>query len=303
MADRHFGHARGRWASRVLGCAFWDTRIIVDRARSRRSGAPSGGQRGATRSGNLCDVTDDEATVAVLSRFRWQEHLALILTALFFAMFLVKVAAVAHGDSTTSLALLQRTSPAAVLFGVGALIGVWYLLGLGGSALIAVVSRTRRGSQEKGRAEAAVIGYAALIALLTSAAFGIAVAVLLSGWLWWPSRPGTRGQSDSSAPLPSFYQMAFVWLIALTLTATDRVWLPREVLELRNGQTAVGYVLDADDSSFVILHDRSRTVERIKTSDVMERSYCSLGKSWWERPVTALSESERPTYPRCPNEK
>jgi hypothetical protein len=245
-------------------------------------------------------MTDDEATVAVLSRFRWQEHLALILTALFFAMFLVKVAAVAHGDSTTFVALLQRTSPAAVLFGVGALIGVWYLLGLGGSALIAVVSRTRRGSQEKGGAEAAVIGYAALIALLTSAASGIAVAVLLSGWLWWPSRPGTRGQSDSPAPLPSFYLIAFVFALTLT-AATDHVWLPREVLELRNGQTAVGYILDADDSSFVILHDRSRTVERIRSSDVMERSYCSLGeRSWWERPVTALSESERPTYPRCP---
>lgn len=187
-------------------------------------------------------MTDDEATVAVLSRFRWQEHLALILTGVFFAMFLVKVAAVAHGDSTTPLALLQRTSPAAVLFGVGALVGVWYLLGLGGSALIAAVSRTRRGRQGKGRAEAAVIGYAALIALLTSAASGIAVAVLLSGWLWWPSRPGTRGPSDASAPLPNFYLMAIVWLIALTLAATDHVWLPREVLELRNSHTAVGYL-------------------------------------------------------------
>ena len=232
---------------------------------------------------------------------RWQDHLPVILTGLLFTMFLVKVAAVAHGDQTTSLAILQRTSPAVVLFGLGALVGMWCLLGLGGSAIVTAVAQGRRDSEFKGRTQVAVVGYAALVAMLTSAVIALAGAIMLSAWLWWPGRHPIEPASQSER-LPNFFPMIFVWLVVLSLTATDSVWLPREALTLRGEEPIVGYVLDSDDSSLVVLHDGSRTVERVNAHAIVDREYCDVGaNTWWERPLTAIAISGRPNYSDCPH--
>jgi hypothetical protein len=215
-------------------------------------------------------------------------------------MFLVKVAAVAHGDRTTSLTILQRTSPATVLFGLGALVGMWYVLGLGGSALVAAVVRARREGRLALRTQTAIVGYGFLVGSLTSAIGALAVAIVLSGWLWWPRHTSTG--VDKSQPLPSFYPMALVWAASLSLAATDTMWLPREVLTMRGGrEPVVGYVLEAGDAPLVVLHDESRTVERVDSDDVTAREYCDRGTpAWWERPLTGLQESRRPNYDDCP---
>jgi hypothetical protein len=95
--------------------------------------------------------------------------------------------------------------------------------------------------------------------------------------------------------------VAVVWLLILSLAATDTVWLPPERIEVAGGRAEVGYVLKVDEDHLVLLEERSRTVERIALDSVEKRSYCRLGasKQWWERPLQALRDSATPTYERC----
>lgn len=238
-------------------------------------------------------------------RLLWRDHMSLVLTGVFFTMFLTKVTAVAHGDPTTSLAILARTTPATALFGIVALVGLWFGIGLAGSFVVAEVVKDLGQDDRRGRAHAAITGYGTMIALLVSALVGLVIIALGNGWILY------RWQKPKVAPAVGtrfrsrYYLMGAGWVITLSLVASDQMWLPPEALSLESGGVKVGYVLEENQDGFVFLHENSRTVERIATASIRSRAYCRFGGSshWSLRPAQALRRSSVPAYNTCPTSR
>jgi hypothetical protein len=225
------------------------------------------------------------------------DHLSLVVTGALFTAFVVKLVAVSHSNTTTMSAILQRTGPSAVLFGIAAQVGIWVAFGL----LLGLGARlVDDGKVTDTTTIFALLGAsAALVALLASVVLAGAVLLLGLAGLWRRRRRAPRGRGGGVNR-----QLAFAGLgsaLALVLFLNDGVWLPAEALTTASGERHVGFVLDSDDSWTVLLREKDRVVVRLATGSIERRQYCSLGDSddWWGRPFYALRESERPDYDPC----
>lgn len=82
--------------------------------------------------------------------------------------------------------------------------------------------------------------------------------------------------------------------------ALRRPWLPSEKIVLRSGSVKVGYTLAVKDGWQVILGERTRTIEYVKSDDVVTRQVCRLGPATSERPFIDLLRTPAGTVPACP---
>jgi hypothetical protein len=77
------------------------------------------------------------------------------------------------------------------------------------------------------------------------------------------------------------------------------VWLPAEVLHIQNQTPVVGYVVAIEDDWTTILLEDGRTVEEIRSGDLLGREVCNLTPHSG-RPLAQVIAGEHPTGdPQC----
>lgn len=228
-----------------------------------------------------------------------REHLGLFVTAVVFAMFTLRLLAVSYGSTTTALIVLQQSAPATVMAGLATTVGVPLALGWLVGRLI-VLFEHAAGDDRDSRwvALAYLLACCLAIALIVSWFLGVlAVAyALFSSWLTRRRQPRAH-----SPALRSPLMYVPLLLTAVAVVVSDRMWLAPEKVTYNSGSADVGYMLDADEASLVVLRDKDRVVLRLPVANVATREYCTQAANspWWLRPLYQVTRSQ-PRYPKCP---
>jgi hypothetical protein len=109
-----------------------------------------------------------------------------------------------------------------------------------------------------------------------------------------------------AAILAIFAPVLFLFGVALNV---KEVWLPSEVIALKDGSTRSAYVLRVEDDWVTILRRDRRDVEVLKKDDIVGRTICESASSrsaqpqpfFWITPIGSyLDTVGRPAMPRCP---
>ena len=220
------------------------------------------------------------------------EHLGLVATALGFLLVAVEVLLAARLDHTVALAIVSTASPTVVLPGmlvaimpsasVLAFYGAWYFTYSAYRKHRPVAFSTYVALAATGAFLLFVPMVPALLYL-----FVIPFPVLRQCWKAWRKRralkkgkpegkaatdEGKKGYSDGFERLVSIF---FVTLVALLMSGP--MWLPSEDVRLNSGSQVTGYVLDSWSDWTSVLQDSTRTVLRIRTTDIESRTLCSIG--------------------------
>lgn len=238
-----------------------------------------------------------------------------LLAACFVALWIpLKMLRVAHGDTTTALAVLEAADKATVVAGVliqllpSAVLLAWAWCCLAAAGQLGRISAAARGRGGPGAEAAAKRALLRLVALVVpgallgwlaaaavswpaTAAAAACVTPLAAGG-YWLARRG-RGDSDGPSVLPqglrdrpvrvAIVATAAVGLLvlavadlALTGPLNDRVWLPPRAVTTGDG-TSVVYVLRDDGDQRTVLSDAPREVLVLDDSDVGEERLCAPG--------------------------
>lgn len=114
------------------------------------------------------------------------------------------------------------------------------------------------------------------------------------------SRDKRENDPAKAERITSSLGVLIVTLYAMTLLLSRQFWLPAERFEYR-GQPVVGYVLAEQNSSVIVLTDKTRVLRRLDTADIQRRTFCQtegLGSAGRSLISVVLRESS-PSYKKC----
>ncbi|PSK88738.1 hypothetical protein CLV63_12924 [Murinocardiopsis flavida] len=80
-------------------------------------------------------------------------------------------------------------------------------------------------------------------------------------------------------------------------------WVPAEELELKSGETRVGYTISNRDGWFLVLNESDRTIEYIKSGNVKSRNIChpEVSSPEFSPPLLSLKDAKKPEVATCRN--
>lgn len=125
---------------------------------------------------------------------------------------------------------------------------------------------------------------------------GLLVFLVAHRRLWRRVRRRDEDDPLRGAPMRPDFIGALMFAVVAALFSTPSMWLPIEVLQVRNW-SYLGYVL-ASTEQWTTLLERDNTVNVFPTADVKSRTPCA-SDDWWSKPVWDVY----PRYPRhlaCP---
>lgn len=249
-----------------------------------------------------------------------------------------KMLRVAHGDTTTALAILDAASKTTVVTGVlvqllpSAVLVAWgwcWVFAAVQLGRIAAVTRARGAMAGDADARRALLRFAAvsvpgaLLAWMVAAAApwpaAVGTAVMAAGVCAVAYGTARRGRDDQDGPgrLPRALDgrpvavaiVAAATVGALTLAVADLVltgpmsddiWLPPLAVETAGG-TSVVYVLRDDGDSRIVLHNVPRRVAVLRDDEVSGERFCSRAGLTDRRSLWDVSNgSDRGGTPPCP---
>lgn len=235
-------------------------------------------------------TTSDEPTTAGV--LPWREHVGLIVTALLFAAFLLRLMVVSAFNTTTMLAILQRSSPTTALFAFAVTTAIPGVLSSAAGVFVSTAVRSIRTSDRALRRWLATSGVSLVaLALLVSWLAALGAVVVGGVLLVTDSLSQTSFPAQVDPARERRYVLTLVVSIFVLVTVTaDAMWLPAERIERTDGSAVVGYVLDRTDYDLTVLVDGTRLVVRVATDTVRSTEYCTLAKKRrWERPLLSYA--------------
>ena len=224
------------------------------------------------------------------------QHVGLI-TGLFAVGYLgAALLSISRGSTTTALALLQHAGTVEVAVGVAVISLPPALLVVCGL----IAHQLIHGPRTNVHLWSAVLYFVALvltpISLLIGGVFTFAFIQFLV-WLW---RHRQRRHPASDVSFVPYVLVVAVLFVAHFLVLPDRPWIAPEVISTDAG-AAVGFVLEDDGESVVVLRAGDRRVIRLETEAITDRQLCDtpgdLGSS--SALYSWLQRRQRPSYPDC----
>jgi hypothetical protein len=241
------------------------------------------------------------------------DHLALVLSILTATTVLAKVWTVAHGGLPTMAALVSSggltSLLGALLAGIPA-IGTACVFAVG----LALPEAIREGDALRGPIIGTVVSLLLGFALAPQRWFVSGVAwvvtmcllsfVLVGARALWTQRSSRRlpfmlRKSEMPRSTHPIVELALVALVGwAAVAASDRPWLPPEDVRTTTDGTLTGYVLD-DSSGILLLRDSDRSVIRIATDNISERTVCTTDARSPRSLLSRVFWSGDSDYPAC----
>lgn len=228
------------------------------------------------------------ATPSILDKSAWKDALAPLLKTMgwlkdepaaaslvLFTFLILKVIAVAKGDTFTALGILQTASLTTIVVG-GLLSGLPLLAA---ALFVAVVYRLIRDWPRQGYAGYALTAASLLVCIFVTPWFLLAitsiVAILLAvyarlfgnrrAWPW-------EGVRIVAVIAVLFFTSVAAWDVLYN------VWLPQEVVSFVSNKHVAGYVLDDRGNWVSILLAGQRKLVRFPAAQVEERVLCGTAR-------------------------
>jgi phosphatidylglycerophosphate synthase len=245
----------------------------------------------------------------------------------------LKMVRVAHGDHTTALAVLAASDKATVVAGMLVLLlpyvvlVAWTICCLVFATALGRIQAAADGKPHATEASArrsllrlvivsipaALLGWLIAAAVPWPAAVVAAVAVCAtSAWSFWG-----QGRVPRETPLPQWLARHPVRLALVAAACTglltllvvdlvlsrpldDRMWLPAQILETRDGPV-VGYVLKHDQAIRTVLLDSPRAVVAVPDAHITGTGLCDVNGSLDERSLWDLMRAREGSLAKsCP---
>jgi hypothetical protein len=243
------------------------------------------------RQGGVAPSTDDgNGSVNLLS-----DHAPLIGTILVFGFVILKVYQVARLDTTTTLTLIARSSPAPLI--LGTFLSVLPALVISVSLWLAFGIYQVKSEETQKILMRILLLVALIAALLLPWPIAIetwAIVMVLIAALLLRKHRG-KGVSPGS-------DLAIVVAVGIVnVLLTSAVWLPAEVVQTQQQGPLIAYVIAYDDTWTTMLRDSDRRIFIVPTDQINSRVVCDLSHSS-ARSVTQiiLGESGARRNPKCP---
>lgn len=235
------------------------------------------------------------------------DHLGLMAAAVGLLTVIIKLVAVSHGDPVTIGAIIKAQGSADIVVAsiVAGAANLFFI------AIVFVVPNWGEAVRERDPLTVPTVNLViglSIVAVLAPARYLPLVALYLayfavtsSIWAWRDRRRGRPRSAIRRAGARSYLitlGMGAV-LMWVAIAASARMWLPPERFQLRGGDELVGYALAEDSQSVTVLAERDRSVRRVASASVSERSYCRLGD---DDPRTLLNLAlghDEPEYQSC----
>jgi hypothetical protein len=259
----------------------------------------SDGRRGGRVHNELIDEKREWGKLA-------REHVPLTATFVLFVFVMLRVLAVARYDRATALAILQSTSPPAVVL---ALLMQFFPMVVASAtvALLAVLSL--RDVRATFRPHWPLVTLAAILGTFVTL-FAAPVAVLILAPFYFAMfaaarslalRKALAGSSIPAPPVNGNAVLAFLVLAVATLAGDP--WLPPEIISTGE-ESWEGFVLN-EGATVDILLANPREVMRLPASSVTSRAICADKRGLFARvaasSVVELLDNPLSNRPACPS--
>lgn len=217
----------------------------------------------------------EDALAPLLKIVGWLKDKPAAISLVLFMFLILKVIAVAKGDTFTALGILQTASLTTIVVG-GLLSGLPLL---SASLFAAVVYRLIRDWPRQGYAGYALTAACLLVCIFVTPWFLLAItslaAILLAIYVRLFSNRGPglwTGIRTVAGITLLFFTFAAAWDVLYN------VWLPQEVVSVRSSKPVVGYVLDDRGNWVSILLAGQRKLVRFPAAQVSSRVLCGTAR-------------------------